>query len=192
MEYLTLALYAISFSADAFAVSVCKGLSVRRPQSKHYLITGAWFGGFQALMPALGFLFATLFVNLLGSYIENYTNIIAFILLALLGINMLKEGLSKDEEETDCSFAPKAMLLLAIATSIDAFAGGVALAMDNANIFIAVPLIGITTFLLSMLGLKIGNVFGLKYKSKAEVAGGIILIFLGVKCLLENFGIVIF
>lgn len=172
---------------DAFAVSICKGLAMKKISFRQAAIVGLWFGGFQALMPALGFLLGTSFASL----VNVVADWIAFVLLALIGGNMIKEALSKEEEEADASLSFKTMLLLAIATSIDAFAVGVSFAfMEIGSLIIpAVLFIGVITFILSMVGVKVGNVFGTKYKSKAELAGGIILILLGVKIILEHFGI---
>ena len=187
MDLLTLFLLAVGLSMDAFAVAICKGLAMKKISFKQAGIVGLWFGGFQALMPALGFLLGTGFagaVNVIADWI-------AFILLALIGGNMIKEALSKEEEEADASLSFKKMLLLAIATSIDAFAVGVSFAfMEIGSLIVpAVLFIGVITFALSMVGVKVGNVFGTKYKAKAELAGGIILILLGVKIMLEHFGI---
>ena len=172
---------------DAFAVSICKGLAMKKISFRQVAIVGLWFGGFQALMPALGFLLGTSFASL----VNVVADWIAFVLLALIGGNMIKEALSKEEEEADASLSFKTMLLLAIATSIDAFAVGVSFAfMEIGSLIIpAVLFIGVITFILSMVGVKVGNVFGTKYKSKAELVGGIILILLGVKIILEHFGI---
>lgn len=173
---------------DAFAVSVCKGLSTQTLQRRHYLIVGAWFGGFQALMPALGYLLGSAFEQ----YITSVDHWVAFILLSVIGGNMLKEAFSKDEETTDASFAPRVMLL-AVATSIDALAVGITLALlPGVNIAAAVLFIGCITFILSAVGLKVGNVFGLKYKNKAEMVGGTILILMGLKILLEHLGVIQF
>ena len=181
---LELFLIAVGLSMDAFAVSVCKGLSTQTLQRRHYLIVGAWFGGFQALMPTLGYLLGSTFEQ----YITSVDHWVAFI-----GGNMLKEAFSKDEETADASFAPKAMLLLAVATSIDALAVGITLALlPGVNIAAAVLFIGCITFILSAVGLKVGNVFGLKYKSKAEMVGGAILILMGLKILLEHLGVIQF
>ena len=190
MGLLELFLIAVGLSMDAFAVSVCKGLSERQLKAKHYLIIGAWFGGFQALMPAVGYF-------LLGSTFEQYNpavdHWIAFVLLCFIGGNMIREALSKDEEKLDASFSFKTMLLLAIATSIDALAVGITFALlPDVNIVAAVLFIGATTFILSAIGLKVGNVFGTKYKSKAELAGGVILILIGTKILLEHLGVINF
>ena len=182
---LELFLIAVGLSMDAFAVSVCKGLSTQTLQRRHYLIVGAWFGGFQALMPTLGYLLGSAFEQ----YITSVDHWVAFILLSVIGGNMLKEAFSKDEETADASFAPKAMLLMAVATSIDALAVGVTFAFLEVNIIYAVLFIGTITFLCSAAGVKIGSLFGLKYKAKAEVCGGIILIVIGAKILLEGLGI---
>ena len=184
-----LLLLAVGLSMDAFAVSVCKGLALRRATFKAEFTCGVWFGGFQALMPLIGFFLGTLF----ATAIQAVDHWIAFGLLAIIGVNMLKEALSK-EEECDCGgnadLSVKTMFIMAVATSIDALAVGISLAMvGNVNIFFAVILIGICTCLLSMLGVKIGNVFGSRFESKAEIAGGIILIALGVKILLEHLGV---
>lgn len=189
MDIFELLLIAAGLSMDAFAVSVCKGLSVRRPRSVHYLLVGAWFGGFQALMPTLGYLLGSAFER----YIVAFDHWIAFVLLGFIGANMVKESLSKEEEEADASFAPRAMFLLAVATSIDALAVGVTFALlPGVRIVPAASLIGCATFLLSALGLKVGNVFGLRYKARAELAGGVILILMGAKILLEHLGVLPF
>ena len=184
-----LLLIAVGLSMDAFAVSVCKGLSTGWLKPRHYLAVGLWFGGFQALMPAIGYILGSSFEK----YITRYDHWIAFILLVFIGGNMLKEGLSKEEESVNSSFRPSAMAVLAVATSIDALAVGITFALlPDVNIAAAVLFIGIITFVLSCIGLKIGNVFGLKYKSKAEIAGGIILILIGLKILLEHLGLISF
>ncbi len=189
MDIFELLLIAVGLSMDAFAVSICKGLSVRRLRPVHYLLIGAWFGGFQALMPSIGYLLGSAFER----YIVSFDHWIAFGLLCLIGGNMVKESLSGETEETDASFAVRTMFLLAVATSIDALAVGVTFALlPGISILPAASLIGATTFLLSALGLKAGNVFGLRYKSRAELAGGVILILMGVKILLEHLGILAF
>ena len=172
---------------DAFAVAVCKGLAVQKAKISQMLIAGIWFGGFQALMPLIGYFLGSTF----NTYIEKFDHWVAFVLLALIGINMLREAFSKEEEKpADASFGVKTMLVMAIATSIDALAVGIALAMDaTTNIWLAVVCIGVITFILSAAGIKIGNIFGAKYKSKAELAGGVILILLGAKILLEHLGV---
>ena len=189
MGIVELFLIAVGLSMDAFAVSVCKGLSTRQLKPKHYLIIGAWFGGFQALMPTIGYLLGSTFEK----YITRYDHWVAFVLLSFIGGNMLKEGFSKDTETTDSSFGGSAMAVLAVATSIDALAVGITFALlPNVNIIAAVCFIGAITFIISGAGLKVGNVFGLKYKSKAEIAGGIILILIGIKILLEHLGVINF
>ncbi len=189
MNLLELVLLAVGLSMDAFAVAICKGLSVQKLNWKHYLIVGAWFGGFQALMPTLGYLLGTTFER----YITSVDHWVAFVLLCLIGGNMLKEAFAKEEKEESASFDFKSMLLLAVATSIDALAVGITFALlPDVNIFSAVGLIGSITFCLSAVGLKVGNIFGLKYKSKAEIVGGIILILIGVKILLEHLGVINF
>lgn len=176
---------AAALSMDALAVAICKGLSVQKVQPRHALITGAYFGGFQALMPLIGFLLGTGFSDLITS-VDHW---IAFVLLGLIGGNMIKESFSKEEECLDCSFSFKAMLPLAVATSIDALAVGVTFAFLKVNIVPAVIFIGVITFTLSAAGVYLGNVFGAKYKSKAELAGGIVLVLMGLKILLEHLGI---
>ena len=192
MSFIELVLIAVGLSMDAFAVAICKGLSVQKLGWKHYLTVGVWFGGFQALMPTLGYLLGTTFER----YITSVDHWVAFVLLCLIGGGMLKEGLAKEEEEKGEEregFDFKSMLLLAVATSIDALAVGITFALlPDVNIFSAVGLIGTITFCLSAVGLKVGNIFGLKYKSKAEVVGGVILILIGVKILLEHLGVVNF
>ena len=186
MGLLELFILAVGLSMDAFAVSICKGLATEKIHIKHSLITGAWFGGFQALMPLVGFLLGTSFEK----YVTKIDHWIAFILLGAIGANMIKEAFSKEDAETDASFGFKTMLVMAVATSIDALAVGISLALlPDINIFAAVIFIGITTFIFSACGVKIGNVFGEKYKSKAELLGGAILILLGLKILLEHLGI---
>lgn len=192
MGILELFIIALGLSMDAFAVAVCKGLCTKKVLAKHYITVGLWFGVFQALMPAIGYFLGSTFEK----YINSFDHWIAFVLLSIIGANMLKEGFSREDESEVCevnSFALKAMLVLAIATSIDALAVGISFALlPDVNIIWAVSLIGIITFLLSMLGVKIGNVFGIKYKSRAEIAGGIILILMGLKILLEHLGVINF
>ena len=189
MSILEILLLGIGLSMDAFAVSICKGLSAKRLQTRHYLIIGAWFGGFQALMPTLGYLLGTTFER----YITSVDHWVAFVLLCLIGGNMLKEGFSKEQQEESASFGFKSMLPLALATSVDALAVGITFALlPDVHIFRAVGLIGAITFCLSAVGLKVGNIFGLRYKSRAEIVGGIILILIGVKILLEHLGLINF
>lgn len=201
MNLATLFLLAVGLSMDAFAVSICKGLATEKVKIKHMLLCGVWFGGFQALMPLIGYLLGSRFVG----FITNVTPWIAFALLGLIGANMIREAFSKEEEDEEDSSDPfcfKTMLLMAIATSIDALAVGITFACvpvkisadapELINTIIGVVIIGITTFLFSIAGTRIGNIFGSKYKSKAEFAGGIILILLAVKIILEHFNIINF
>ena len=194
MGFLELFLLAIGLSMDAFAVSVCKGLAMQKVTFRNAAICGVWFGGFQALMPFIGYL--------LGSGFEKYINAvapwIAFVLLALIGGNMIREALSKDDEDTSAALDVKTMFLMAVATSIDALAVGITFACvpveiiaasPLVNTLVAVCLIGATTFVLSCAGVKAGSVFGSRYKSKAEFVGGTILILIGVKILLEHLGV---
>lgn len=188
MNLVELFIIAVGLSMDAFAVSVCKGLSVQKMKPAHALICGAYFGGFQALMPFIGYVLGSQF----ESTITQVDHWIAFILLGIIGFNMIKESRETDEEKLDASFGFKAMLPLAVATSIDALAVGVTFAFLKVNILWAVLLIGIVTFVLSSIGVYAGHMFGLKYKSKAEFAGGLILILMGTKILLEHLGILMF
>ena len=182
MDLLTLLTLAVGLAMDAFAVSICKGLAMREKVLKKGIIVGLWFGGFQELMPTIGFFLGTQFKDQITS-IDHW---IAFVLLGLIGINMVKEALSNDEEQADDSIAVKEMFMLAVATSIDALAVGITFAFLNVHIVSAASMIGVCTFLISFVGVKIGNIFGTKYKSKAELAGGIILILLGFKILFEH------
>lgn len=186
MGFLDIFLIAVALSMDAFAVSICKGLSVKKVSAKHMLTVGVYFGGFQALMPLIGFLLGFKF----ESFITSIDHWIAFALLAVIGGNMIKEALSGEEEEVNDSFSFRTMLPLAVATSIDALAVGISFAFLGVDIVTAAILIGITTFVLSGSGVVVGNVFGSKYKSKAELAGGIVLILIGLKILLEHLGII--
>lgn len=186
MNLFSLFILAVGLSMDAFAVSICKGLAMKKLTARECIIVGIWFGGFQALMPVLGYLLGTRFVR----YITAVDHWIAFILLCLIGANMIKEALSKEEETTDDSLDVKNMLLLAVATSIDALAVGITFAfLQDVAIVPAVSFIGCITFVLSAVGVKVGNVFGIRYKSKAEFAGGIILILIGCQILSEHLGI---
>lgn len=184
-------LLAVGLSMDAFAVSVCKGLAMKKATLKAEATCGLWFGGFQMLMPVTGFFLGSLFAEA----IEAFDHWVAFGLLVIIGINMLKEALEKEDEsgddpEKDADLSVRTMFLMAVATSIDALAVGISLAMvGSVNIWLAAAFIGICTCLLSALGVKIGNVFGSRYEKKAELAGGVILILLGVKILLEHLGV---
>ena len=184
MGLIELFLIAVGLSMDAFAVSVCKGLAMPKCTFKKAAIVGLWFGGFQALMPAIGYVLGAQFQETIAS-IDHW---IAFVLLALIGGNMIHEALDNDEEEADASLDVKTMFLLAVATSIDALAIGITFAFLKVNIIPAVCFIGIVTFIISFAGVKIGNVFGARYKNKAEIVGGLILILLGLKILLEHLG----
>ena len=184
MGLIELFLIAVGLSMDAFAVSVCKGLAMPKCTFKKAAIVGLWFGGFQALMPAIGYILGAQFQEAIAS-IDHW---IAFVLLALIGGNMIHEALDNDEEEADASLDVKTMFLLAVATSIDALAIGITFAFLKVNIIPAVCFIGIVTFIISFAGVKIGNVFGARYKNKAEIVGGIIPILLGLKILLEHLG----
>ena len=186
MGFGALFLLAVGLSMDAFAVSVCKGLSMKKAGLREGAVCGIWFGGFQALMPLVGFFLGTLFAGA----IEAFDHWVAFGLLVIIGINMLKEAFSKEEEAHDADLSAKVMFIMAVATSIDAMAVGISLAMaGDVNIFSAVLLIGVTTFVLSAVGVKIGNVFGSRFEKKAQIAGGVILILLGLKILLEHLGV---
>ncbi len=185
MNLFTLFVTAVGLSMDAFAVSICKGLAMKKISLKKAFIVGLWFGSFQAFMPFIGYLLGSQFKQ----YVEAIDHWIAFVLLALIGANMVKEALSKGEEKADDSLDVKTMFLLAVATSIDALAVGVTYAFLQVSILPAVSFIGVITFMLSAVGVKIGNVFGIKYKSKAELTGGVILILMGSKILLEHLGL---
>ena len=185
-----LLLLAVGLSMDAFAVSVCKGLAMKKATLRAGLTCGVWFGGFQALMPLIGYFLGKTFAEA----IEAVDHWIAFALLAVIGINMLKEAFSGCEacEEHDADLSPRKMFPMAIATSIDALAVGISLAMaGDVNIWIAIALIGVITCVLSGLGVKVGNVFGSRFEKKAQIAGGVILILLGVKIVLEHLGILV-
>ena len=186
MGFFDIFLIGVALSMDAFAVSICKGLSVDKVEAKHLLTAGVYFGGFQALMPMLGFLLGFKFEKLIVS-VDHW---IAFVLLAIIGGNMIREALSDEEPERDASFSFRTMLPLAVATSIDALAVGISFAFLGVSIVKAAALIGITTFILSAAGVYVGNIFGAKYKSKAEIAGGAVLILIGLKILLEHLGII--
>ena len=195
MGFVELMLLAVGVSMDAFAVSICKGLAMKKATLKAGLTCGLWFGGFQALMPLLGFFLGTLFAEA----IEAVDHWVAFILLGIIGINMLKEAFEKSECEccadADADLSPKTMFVMAVATSIDALAVGISLAMAGLpvfgmdGIFAAVTLIGLCTCAFSTAGVKIGNIFGGRFEKKAQIAGGVILILLGTKILLEHLGI---
>lgn len=185
MGLLELFILAVGLSMDAFAVSICKGLSLGKIKPKHMCIAGAWFGGFQALMPLIGYFLGSFFADA----ITKYDHWIAFVLLVLIGGNMIKEAFGK-EEELNNAMDVKTMFLLAVATSIDALAVGVTFAFLQVQIVPAIIFIGVVTFVFSAVGIKIGSIFGTKYKSKAEFVGGVILILIGLKILLEGIGLI--
>ena len=182
MRFAELLILAVGLSMDAFAVSVCKGLSIRGLLPRHALIVGLWFGAFQALMPVAGWLLGAAFADMIAS-LDHW---IAFGLLCLIGGNMIREALGGDEEECDPSLAPLTMLLLAVATSIDALAVGITFAFLRVSILPAATLIGVCTFVISAAGVKVGNLFGARYKSRAELLGGVVLVLIGLKILLEH------
>ena len=196
MNVLEILLIGVGLSMDAFAVSICKGLCMQKMDWKKACIAGLYFGGFQALMPLLGWLLGSGFSH----FIENIDHWIVFVILTMIGIGMVRDAI-KDSEEAkdkekcdvkDADFSPKTMLPMAIATSIDALAVGVSFAFLKVNIWLAILLIGCTTFGFGVAGVKIGQVFGAKFRGKAEAAGGIILILIGLKILLEHLGILSF
>ena len=188
MTFIELLLIAIGLSMDAFSVSICKGLTTKRFSWRMALICGLWFGGFQVLMPIIGYYLGAQFQEM----IEAYDHWIAFGLLFLIGANMIREAVWGKEENQDGSLGFKTMFLLAIATSIDALAVGVSFACIQVRLWSLVLIIGLTTFLFSVLGVKIGNVFGSKYEKSAGIIGGIILIFIGLKILMEHLGVISF
>ncbi len=186
MGIFELFLLAVGLSMDAFAVAVCKGLATETMRPRHMVIVGLWFGGFQALMPLVGYFLGAAFQK----YITAVDHWVAFVLLVLIGGNMIRESFSCETEHADGSLSPAVMAPMAVATSIDALAVGVTFALlPDVQIVPAVSFIGVITFLLSALGVKVGNVFGARYKSKAEFLGGAILVLLGLKILLEHLGI---
>ena len=191
MGFWELMTLAFSVSMDAFAVSVCKGLCMKKATLKASVTCGAWFGGFQAAMPLIGYFLGSLFAK----YIVAVDHWVAFGLLALIGANMLKEAFEKDDEGQSCDisgadFSFKTMFVMAVATSIDALAVGISLAMaGSVNIFTAIALIGAFTFFMSGLGVQLGNIFGSRFEKPAEITGGVILILLGIKILLEHLGV---
>ncbi len=190
MPFLELLLIAVGLSMDAFSVSICKGLTTKKFSWRMALVCGLWFGGFQALMPTIGYFLGAQFQEM----IEAYDHWIAFGLLFLIGANMIREAIwgKKEEGKESGALDFKTMLLLAIATSIDALAVGVSFACIRVKLWSSVVVIGLTTFVFSVLGVKIGNVFGSKYEKSAGIIGGIILILIGLKILLEHLGIISF
>ena len=188
MGFWEIIIIAVGLSMDAFAVSITLGLSVKKLRIIEYLLPGIYFGFFQALMPLIGYYGGTIF----SDKVQHLGHWITFVLLGFIGGNMVKEGFSKEgfsknkEETKENPFKLYKMLLLAIATSIDALAVGVTFAFFKINIFIAITIIGLITFFISIGGVKIGNIFGIKYKSKAEILGGAVLILIGLKVLIEH------
>ena len=191
MGMIELLLLAVGLSMDAFAVSICKGLCMRKADLRAQAVCGAWFGGFQSLMPLIGFFLGTLFADA----IQAFDHWVAFGLLALIGVSMLKEAFEKKEADScdagEADLSAKTMFVMAVATSIDALAVGISLAMaGDVNIVLAVVLIGVITFILSAVGVKVGNIFGSRYEKKAQFCGGVILVLLGLKILLEHLGVI--
>lgn len=188
-----LLLLGVGLSMDAFAVSVCKGLAMKRSSVKAGLTCGIWFGGFQALMPLIGFFLGSMFAEA----IQSVDHWVAFGLLVLIGVNMLREAFSPEKdggcsECADADLSVKSMFVMAVATSIDALAVGISLAMaGDVAIFAAVGIIGVCTFTLSAVGVGVGSVFGSRFEQKAQIAGGVILVILGVKILLEHLGVLV-
>ena len=185
MDAVSVVLLAIGLAMDAFAVSVCKGLAIKTPNMKQILIIAVWFGSFQAIMPIIGYYLGAS----LHQFISQFDYIVAFVLLFLIGANMIREALGDEENENDGNIGFKIMFLLAIATSIDALAAGISLAMDDGGIFIPALVIGVITLVISAIGVKLGSIIGDKLTGKAEILGGVILILLGVKILIEHSGL---
>lgn len=184
MNLFDIIILGVGLSMDAFAVSICKGLAMDKTTLGKCAVVGGWFGFFQALMPFIGYSL----VNIFSDIIDKFDYIVSFVLLAIIGANMIRESLSHDDDSgTGDSLSFKVMLILALATSIDALAAGATfMGMDIIRVLTAVCIIGFTTFIMSAIGVKVGSIFGAKYKSKAEFAGGTILIFLGLKFLIEG------
>ncbi len=188
MGVLEILLLGIGLAMDAFAVSICKGLSMKKMNWKNAIIIALYFGGFQALMPMIGYFLGTTFESL----VTTFDHWIAFVLLSVIGGNMIKESFDKEEEKKNDDVDFKTMIVLALATSIDALAVGITFAFLDVNLLLAISIIGIITFIISILGVKVGNKFGDRYQNKAELVGGIILVVLGIKILLEHLGIISF
>lgn len=185
MSIIELLILSIALAMDAFAVSVCKGLSLKKASVAHLVLAGIWFGGFQALMPVLGYFCGSKFAD----KVDKFDHWIAFVILALIGASMIKESMG-DEEEINSNMDIKTMFFLAVATSIDALTVGITFAFLDVNIFMAVMFIGIITFVISAAGIEIGSIFGDKYKSRAEMLGGGVLILIGIKTLLTGLSII--
>lgn len=182
MGIIELIIIAVGLAMDAFAVSIGKGLSLKKIKFNHFLSVALWFGGFQALMPLIGYLLGTTFTAI----VRDFDHWVAFFLLGIIGFNMIRDSFSKEEDDQDDNFSIRTMLMLAVATSIDALAVGVSFAFLKVDLWLAVAAIGIITATLSAIGLKIGNIFGMKYKSKAEFTGGVVLVLMGIKILVEH------
>lgn len=185
MSFVEMLLIAVGLAMDAFAISICKGLSVKHLELKHSVLAGSYFGGFQFLMPVIGYVLGSRF----EMAIKSFDHWVAFGLLAVIGANMIHEAFS-DDEKLDDDFSVKNMLLMAIATSIDALAVGISFACLGVDILPPALMIGVITFMLSAFGIRIGHVFGTRYKAKAEFVGGLILVCMGLKILLEHLGII--
>lgn len=181
MDYLSVLLIGIGLAMDAFAVSICKGLALKKPHIAQILLVGLWFGVFQFIMPVIGFYLGSSFYDL----ISDYSHYVAFLLLLIIGVNMIREAMADDEDVGD-DLDIRTMFLLAVATSIDAMAVGISMAMDGGDIWTSALVIGVITFLISSFGVRIGSVFGDRFGPKAEIIGGSILIIIGLKILLEN------
>lgn len=188
MGFGELFILAVGLAMDAFAVAVCKGLAIRELKVRQALLVGLWFGLFQGLMPAAGYLLGSAFTGL----VQSVDHWIAFVLLSIIGGNMIREGVRGDEEDCDPSLSFHVMLMLAVATSIDALAVGITFAFLNVPILAAVLFIGVITFAISAAGVKLGNIFGMRYRAKAEIFGGSVLILIGLKILLEHLGLISF
>ena len=186
MKFIELFLIGVSLAMDAFAVSVGKGLSVKQVQPRHVMSAGLWFGGFQALMPIIGYFLGCSLAHIVG-LVDHW---IAFGLLVLIGLNMIRETLSGDDEDQDADFGARKMFVMAVATSIDALTVGVSMAFLDVDIWVAATVIGVVTFALSALGVSLGNRFGAKVGSRAGVLGGVVLIVLGIKILIEHLGLI--
>ena len=184
MDLLSIVLLGVGLAMDAFAVSICKGLAMKTPGFKAILIVGLWFGFFQAIMPIIGYFLGESF----HQYISEVDHWVAFILLLLIGLNMIREAVSGDDEDVDDDIGYRIMFLLAVATSIDALAVGISLAMETDDIFFPAFIIGVVTMAISMVGVKIGNIVGTRFSAKAQILGGVILIAIGLKILLEGLG----
>ena len=192
-DFAILAIIAVGLSGDACAVAVCKGLATPKLKLRHMLITGLWFGGFQALMPIIGYIPVRLLGPVIGDCITVVDHWVAFAVLGFLGGRMVFEACRGDADEcVDCSFAPRTMVGLAVATSIDALAVGVTFALNGMDVLLGATLIGAVTFVTSAICVKLGNVFGIKFKRYASLAGGVILTLIGIKILLEHLGVLAF